>query len=175
MLCKLCVDLKSVQVRSMSDVNTQISLLQVEFSMHYSSVIGCMSRIKTRLASVGVSQVCSPYSIQLSCYSFVIIRISRLFENKKVNLIISCEWLLHSLLSTKVQNIWCGICIITIKLIIERLKAFYSVISSNNLCWFSVKIYLVRDLIHEFLSWCITYYDMKCSTRWRDGRISLLF
>jgi len=159
----------------MSEVNTQISLLQVELSMHYSSLIGCMSRIKTRLASVGVSQVCSPCSVQLSCYSFVIIRISRLFENKKTNLIISCEWLLHSLLSTKVQNIWCGTCIITIKLLIERLKAFYSVISSNNLCSFSVKIYLVRALIHEFLSWRITYYDMKCSTRWWDGRISLLF
>ena len=159
----------------MSEVNTQISLLQVELSMHYSSLIGCMSRIKTRLASVGVSQFCSPCSVQLSCYSFVIILISRLFENKKTNLIISCEWLLHSLLSTKVQNIWCGTCIITIKLLIERLKAFYSVISSNNLCSFSVKIYLVRDLIHEFLSRCITYYDMKCSTRWRDGRISLLF
>jgi len=159
----------------MSEVNTQISLLQVELSMHYSSLIGCMSRIKTRLASVGVSEVCSPCSVQLSCYSFVIIRISRLFENKKTNLIISCEWLLHSLLSTKVQNIWCGTCIITIKLLIERLKAFYSVISSNNLCSFSVKIYLVRALIHEFLSWRITYYDMKCSTRWWDGRISFLF
>jgi len=159
----------------MSEVNTQISLLQVELSMHYSSLIGCMSRIKTRLASVGVSEVCCPCSVELSCYSFVIIRISRLFENKKTNLIISCEWLLHSLLSTKVQNIWCGTCIITIKLLIERLKAFYSVISSNNLCSFSVKIYLVRALIHEFLSWRITYYDMKCSTRWWDGRISLLF
>ena len=159
----------------MSEVNTQISLLQVELSMHYSSLIGCMSRIKTRLASVGVSQFCSPCSVQLSCYSFVIILISRLFENKNTNLIISCEWLLHSLLSTKVQNIWCGTCIITIKLLIESLKAFYSVISSNNLCSFSVKIYLVRALIHEFLSWRITYYDMKCSTRWWDGRISLLF
>jgi len=174
-LCKLCVDLKSVQIRRMSEVNTQISLLQVELSMHYSSLIGCMSRIKTRLASVGVIQFCSPCSVQLSCYSFVIILISRLFENKNTNLIISCEWLLHSLLSTKVQNIWCGTCIITIKLLIERLKAFYSVISSNNLCSFSVKIYLVRALIHEFLSWRITYYDMKCSTRWWDGRISLLF
>jgi len=43
----------------MSDVNTQISLLQEELSMHYSSLIGCMSSVKTRLASVGVSQVCS--------------------------------------------------------------------------------------------------------------------
>jgi len=101
-------------MRRMSDVNTQISLLQVELSMHYSSLVGCMSRIKTRLASVWGSQVCIPYSVMLSCYSFVIIRISRLFENKETNLIISCEWLLHSLLSTKVQNIWCGTCIITI-------------------------------------------------------------
>ena len=148
----------------MSHVNTQISLLQVELSMHYSSLIGCMSRIKTHLASFGVRQVCSPYSVQLSFYSFVIIRISRLFDNKKTNLIISCEWLLHPLLSTKVQNIWCGTCIITIKLLMERLKAIYSVISSNNLCSFSVKIYLFRALIHEFLSWRITYYDMKFST-----------
>jgi len=49
--------------------------------MHYSSVIGCMTRVETLLASVGVSQICSPYSPQLSCYSFVIIRISRLFKN----------------------------------------------------------------------------------------------
>ena len=26
------------------------------------------------------------------------------------------------------------------------------------------KIYLCRDLIQEFLSWRISYYDMKCST-----------
>jgi len=39
----------------MSDINTKISLLKVELSMHYSPLIGCMSRIKTRLASVGVS------------------------------------------------------------------------------------------------------------------------
>jgi len=66
----------------MSYVKTQISLLQVEFSRHYSSLIGCMSFVKTLVASVEVTQVCSPYSAQLSCYSFVNIRISRLFENK---------------------------------------------------------------------------------------------
>jgi hypothetical protein len=69
----------------MSDVNTQISLLQVEFSMHSSSLIGCMSCVKTRLASFGVGQVCSPYSSQLSCYSFVIIRISILLEHINEN------------------------------------------------------------------------------------------
>ena len=26
------------------------------------------------------------------------------------------------------------------------------------------KIYLGRALKHEFLSWCISHYDMKCST-----------
>jgi len=66
----------------LSDVNTQISLLQVQFSSHYLSPIGCMSSFKTLLASVGVSQVRSPYSAQLIWYSFVIIRISLLFENK---------------------------------------------------------------------------------------------
>jgi len=60
----------------MSDVNTQITLLQVECSSHYFFLIGCMSSVKTLLASVGVSQVCSPYSEQLSCYSFLSIRIS---------------------------------------------------------------------------------------------------
>jgi len=40
-----------------------------------------MSSVKKRLASVTLSQVCSPYSAQLRFYSFVIIRISRLFEN----------------------------------------------------------------------------------------------
>jgi len=83
----------------MSYVNTQISLLQVKFSRHYSSLIGCMSSIKTRLALVEVSQISSPYSAQLSCYSFVIVRISRLFQNIWTNLIISCEWWLQSLWS----------------------------------------------------------------------------
>ena len=55
-------------------LNTQISLLQVEFSRHYLSLIGCISRVKTPFASVVVSQVCSPYSAQLSFYSFVSIR-----------------------------------------------------------------------------------------------------
>jgi len=58
----------------MSDVNTQISLLQVEFSMHYSFLIGCISSVKKRLAAVGVRQVCGSYSAQLSCFSFIIIR-----------------------------------------------------------------------------------------------------
>jgi len=66
----------------MSYVNTQISLFQVKFSRHFSSLIGCMSSVKTRLALVGVSQICSPYSSQWSCHSFVITRISRLFLNK---------------------------------------------------------------------------------------------
>jgi len=83
----------------MSHVNTQISLHQVEFSRHFSYQIGCMSSVKTLLVSVGVSQVCSPYSAQLRCYSFVSIRISWLFENKETNLIISCEWCLQSLFS----------------------------------------------------------------------------
>ena len=38
-----------------------------------------MSSVTTLLASVVVSQVCSPYSSQLSSYSFVIIRISKTF------------------------------------------------------------------------------------------------
>jgi len=50
----------------MSDINTQISLLQVEFTWHYLSLIGCMLSVRTILVSVGVSQVCSPYSAQLS-------------------------------------------------------------------------------------------------------------
>jgi len=66
----------------MSYVNTQISLLEVKFSRIYSSLIGCMSSVKTRLALVGVSQICSPYSAQLSCHSFISIRSSRLFQNK---------------------------------------------------------------------------------------------
>jgi len=52
----------------MSYENTQISLHQVEFSRQYMSLIGCMSSVKTRLASVGLSHVCSPYSAQLSCF-----------------------------------------------------------------------------------------------------------
>jgi len=56
-------------------VNTQILFLQVEYSRHYLFLIGCMSSVKTLLASVGVSQVCSSYSAQLGCYSFVSIRI----------------------------------------------------------------------------------------------------
>jgi len=72
----------------MSGVNTQISLLHVDFSRHYLSLIGCMWSVKTLLFSVGVSQVCSPYSWQLCCYSFVSIRISWLLEKKYTNLII---------------------------------------------------------------------------------------
>jgi len=66
----------------MSYVNTHTSLFQVQFSRHYSSLIGCMSSVKTRLALVGISQICSPHSAQLNCHSYVIIRISRLFQNK---------------------------------------------------------------------------------------------
>ena len=69
-LCKLCLDLQSEQIRCMTDVNTQISLLQVQFSRHYLSLIGCMSSVKTLLALGGVSQVSSPYSAQLICYYF---------------------------------------------------------------------------------------------------------
>jgi len=43
----------------MSDVNKQISLLQVEFSRHYLSLIDCMWGVKTLLDSVALSQVCS--------------------------------------------------------------------------------------------------------------------
>jgi len=67
-------------------------------------------------------------------------------------------------LSTKVQTIWCDTCIIMIKLLVERHKKLYSASSGNNWCPFFAKIYLGRALIHEFLSWCIPYYDMKCST-----------
>jgi len=48
--------------------------------------------------SVGVNQVCNPYSAQFSCYSFVSITISWLFEKKYTNSIFSCEWWLQSLL-----------------------------------------------------------------------------
>jgi len=41
----------------MSDLNTQISLHQVEFSSHYVSLVGFMSSVKKLLASGGVSQV----------------------------------------------------------------------------------------------------------------------
>jgi len=54
----------------MTDVNTQTSLLQVEFSRHFLSLIGCMSSVKTLLALGGVSQNSSPYSAQLIFYSF---------------------------------------------------------------------------------------------------------
>jgi len=74
--------LYSEQIRQISYVNIQISLIQVKFSRHNSSLIGCMTSVKTRLALVEVSQICSPYSAQLSCNSFVIVRISRLFQNK---------------------------------------------------------------------------------------------
>jgi len=54
--------------KSMSKVNTQISLLQERHvSSHYSSQIGCVSSVKTLVASVGVTRVCSPYSAQLGC------------------------------------------------------------------------------------------------------------
>jgi len=66
----------------MSYVNTQISLLQLKFSRYYSYLIGCISSVKTRLASVGVSQVYSPYSAHFGGHSFVIIRISRLFPEQ---------------------------------------------------------------------------------------------
>jgi len=52
----------------MSNVNKQKSLLQVrKFSRHYSPQNGCMSIVKKRVASVGVSQVCSPFTAHLSC------------------------------------------------------------------------------------------------------------
>jgi len=52
----------------MSNVNTQNSLLQVrQFSRQYSSQIGCMSSVKKRVASVGVSHVCRPFTVHLSC------------------------------------------------------------------------------------------------------------
>jgi len=70
-------------MRRKSYLNTQISLLQVKFSRHYSSLIGCVSRVKTRLASVGVVQICSPYSAQLSSHSFVIIRIKKFSRTYK--------------------------------------------------------------------------------------------
>jgi len=41
---------------------------------------------------------------------------------------------------------------------------FYSVSSGNNRCLFFANIFLVRALIHEFLSWRISYYDLKCIT-----------
>jgi len=66
----------------MSYVNKQILLLQVKFSRYYSSRIGCMSSVKTRLAFVGVNQIYSPYSGQLICHSLVIVRISRLLKKK---------------------------------------------------------------------------------------------
>jgi hypothetical protein len=149
----------------MSYVNTQISLLQVQFSRHYLFLIGCMPSVKTRLSLVGVSQICSPYSAKLCCHSFVIIRISRLFQYKYRNLIISCEWWLQSLWSIDMLDVEHeSTCIITIKLHVERNKRFYSVSSGNNLCSFFAKIYLGRALIQEFLSWRISYYDMKCRT-----------
>jgi len=52
----------------MSYENTQISLHEVKFSRQYSSLIGCMSSVKSRLASLGLSQTCSPYSAHLSCF-----------------------------------------------------------------------------------------------------------
>jgi len=61
--------------RSMSDLYTQISLLQLEFFKHFSSQIDCLSSVKTLLLSAGVSRESSPYSAQLSSYSFLVIRI----------------------------------------------------------------------------------------------------
>jgi len=114
----------------MSGVNTHISLIQVYFSRHYLFLIGCMSRVKTLLASVGLGQVCSPYSAQLSCHSMI----------------------------------WFGTCINTIKLIVERHKAFYSVGSSNNWCSISTNIDIFRVLIHKFLNRSKSYYEIKCRT-----------
>jgi len=68
------------------------------------------------------------------------------------------------MLSTKVQIILFGICISTIKLLVERHKAFYSVSSSSNSSSISAKVDLGRILIHEFLSWSNSYYEIKCST-----------
>jgi len=153
----------------MSDVNTKISLFHVEFSRYCLwSAVCC---VKTLLASVGVSQVCSPYSAQLCCYSFVTIRISWLFENNRriwsfrANSGFSLYWAkICWKVCTKVPMIWFGSCINTIKLLFERHKAFYSVGSSNNCCLISEKIDISRALIHEFLSRSNSYYEMKLST-----------
>jgi len=92
-LCKLCLDLKSIQIRLMSDVNTQISLLHVDFSRNYLSLMGCMWSVKKLLLSVGLRQVCSPYSAQLSCYSFVSTRISWLWIwSFRANGVFSLYW-----------------------------------------------------------------------------------
>ena len=86
-------------------------------------------------ASVRLSQVCSPYSAQLTCYSFVITWISRLFENIYTNLIISWEWWLQSLWSIDMLNvehestkIWWDTWIIIIKLRVERHKCFIQLV-----------------------------------------------
>jgi len=57
-----------------------------------------------------------------------------------------------------------GTCIDTIKLHVERHKAFYSVGLGNNRFSISAKMDIGRDLIHEFLSSCNSYYEIKCST-----------
>jgi len=44
------------------------------------------------------------------------------------------------------------------------IKSFIQLTQSNNWYLFFAKIYLGRALIQEFLSWRISYYDMKCST-----------
>jgi len=66
--------------------------------------------------------------------------------------------------SVLMEHRYAGTCIITIKLNVERNKTFYSVNSVNKWCLFFAKIYLGRALIQEFLSWRISYYDIKYST-----------
>jgi hypothetical protein len=66
----------------MSTDGTQIFSIGVSHVFRlYSSHLGCMAIVKTRLPSVRVSHVSSPYAAQISCKSFVIIRISKLVES----------------------------------------------------------------------------------------------
>ena len=57
-------------------------------------------------ASVRLSQVCGPYSAQLTCYSFVITWISRLFMNIYTNLIISVRMVASVFVEHRYVGCW---------------------------------------------------------------------
>jgi hypothetical protein len=52
--------------------------IDILYVIKYVSQIGCMSSARLRLLLLGANHVCSPYSAQFSCKSFVIIQISSL-------------------------------------------------------------------------------------------------
>jgi len=156
----------------MSDVNTQISLFQVEFSRHYLSLIGCISSVKTLLVSVGVSQVCSPLfsTVKLLFFrkykNFMTFR-EEVYEFDHFVRMVSSVFIAHrSAGCWERKYVWFDLEYVSTLLsyISKFIKALYSVRSGNNWCSISSKIDIVRVLIHEFLSTSNSYYEMKCCT-----------